>query len=489
MLLASGELGYNAAMAEEIEKVGKNAQGEPKKKRPLYKRWWLWAVVTFIAAFVVCIGPWPACYEGYEGTDYANATFERLEKLDLTPTEGMLRAGAAKVEITPKIGEPLAGYSNRDPKACDGVIDKLYARAITLSNGDKTVTIVGGDILLVMPQLRDAILKRTGLPREDVYLTATHTHCGPGGYSSRWIDQISLGKYDEAVFNRLADAFAEAIKRSRENLEPGLLGVIHESVPGSFALNRIDKQAPAHTTITALVVAPVILDADRFSIASLVIASPHPTCYGKSMRKACGDYPTIVENNIESLINGTCMFASGAPGSMSPAKNGVRGAEQAVREAAAIVPLITVPAERNGKCILASAVLDVDLPPIQYRLGNYLRLSPIAGWYLHSRHSYIHILRINDLVLLGMPGDYSGELAMGLEKWAVERELGISPVITSFNGDYTGYLIPENRYNMDHYESREINFFGPYCGEYFNALSRKTVEYMCRSGQSDGSEK
>lgn len=496
MLLASGDLGYNVVMIEQTDKSG---QAEPKpmpmpmQKRPLYKRWWLWAIVGLVAAFLVCIGPWPAYYESYEGTDYAEATFARLGELDLTPTDGPFHAGAAKVEITPKVGEPLAGFSARDPKACEGVIDKLYARAITLSNGRKTVTIVGGDILLIMPKLRDTILSRTGLPREDVYFTASHTHCGPGGYSSRWIDEISLGEYDEAVFNRLANAFARAITLSRHNLSPAILATTSDQAPGdpdSFVRNRIDKQAPAHTTISSIMILPHEVDTDNFCIGSLVVASPHPTCYGKSTRKAAGDYPGVLQNKIESSsLTSTCMFAIGSPGSMSPAKNAPKGAKRAKQVASAIVPQLADLTTSSKTCQLASAVLEVDLPPIQVRIGNYFRLSPVAGRYLHSRRSYIHILRINDLVLLGMPADYSGELTMELEKYAAEQTSTLIPVVTSFNGDYIGYLIHESRYHLDHYESREMNFFGPYCGDYFNALARKTLEYIYRADQVAESKK
>ena len=46
---------------------------------------------------------------------------------------------------------------------------------------------------------------------------------------------------------------------------------------------------------------------------------------------------------------------------------------------------------------------------------------------------------------------------------------------TSFNGDYVGYLLPQRRYSTPHFETRGENLFGPWCGEYFNEISRRVV--------------
>jgi hypothetical protein len=38
---------------------------------------------------------------------------------------------------------------------------------------------------------------------------------------------------------------------------------------------------------------------------------------------------------------------------------------------------------------------------------------------------------------------------------------GTSVAVTSFNGDYVGYVIPSRYYTMDGYEPRTLSFFGP----------------------------
>jgi len=39
-------------------------------------------------------------------------------------------------------------------------------------------------------------------------------------------------------------------------------------------------------------------------------------------------------------------------------------------------------------------------------------------------------------------------------------------MVTSFNGGYIGYITPLKYYDVDHYETRLMNWYGPGSGEY-----------------------
>jgi len=469
--------------------------------RPKRRRRWPWVlggIGLLLAAFVVCVGPWPTYDDGYEGTAYAEATFARIDAWDADAAPGALQAGVAAVEITPSAGEPLAGYSAREPKACSGADEALHAKAITLANGRATVTILGGDILLVLPALRDAILDRLDLPREQVYFTATHTHAGPGGFSGRWVDEIVLGDHDPAVADRLADRFAEAVRRSRADLRPATME-LHTLRPtpdraASYIRNRLPGDGAAHGTVHVLLWRRAGRDEPAGApgepagvpLAALVVASPHPTCLGHENRRASADYPGVVQRRLAAAWGCPVLFAAGAVGSMGPAEVEPRGPERMQAVGEAIVAGVQtgtdagsggaesrpLPARRAAR--IESHVVPVNLPPLQYRLSDDWRLSPIAARYLHGRRTYVHVLRIGEAVLLGMPCDYSGELAVALEAWAVEHT-ALTPVVTSFNGDYIGYVLPPQRYRLDHYEAWDLNVFGPACGAYLDAVARRVL--------------
>jgi len=491
---------------------------------PLPRRSWkrrsLRIVLGIVIVVVIVVGPWPA-FDGDLAGEWVETTEQRLEQMTLTTTRGPALAGAAEVDITPRPGEPLAGFSGREPMSCDGLADRVWAKAISLSDGTQTVTVVGGDILLFLPDLCDAVLRRAGVEREGVYFTSTHTHSGPGGYAPGWLEQwTAIGEFDPAVADRLADAFADAITRSRAAMQPARLVVARTTPTARLVVNRIDKSMPGNSSLACL----SILGPDGKHVAGLVTFNAHPTCYGRRNRLASGDYPGVVQRELAKRYGGVWLFAAGAMGSMKVATKQPRGAKR-LAEVAANVLSVAVPlagealkaapafppegaSEGNkglpgrvlhtddgttyvgpsrSEATLAAAVLRVDLPQTDYRISRHWRLSPIMTSLIHGRVSTIHAVRINEMVLLGMPCDYSGELSARAEAYPAPGQCSgdeLVPVVTSFNGDYIGYLIPRGRYAADHYESRGANFFGPWCGEYFYNLSTRLVERLAESGVS-----
>jgi neutral ceramidase len=71
----------------------------------------------------------------------------------------------------------------------------------------------------------------------------------------------------------------------------------------------------------------------------------------------------------------------------------------------------------------------------------------------------LQAFRFGNCAWLSTPCDYSAELALDLKAVALAR--GVDAVVTSFNGDYIGYVIPERHYHRDGYEPRVMNFYGP----------------------------
>src|SRR5438270_13582528 len=58
----------------------------------------------------------------------------------------VLKAGAAKMDITPPTGFAMWGYGARHDRPSDGVLDPLQARALVLSVGDQRIAIVSLDL-------------------------------------------------------------------------------------------------------------------------------------------------------------------------------------------------------------------------------------------------------------------------------------------------------------------------------------------------------
>jgi hypothetical protein len=116
--------------------------------------------------------------------------------------------------------------------------------------------------------------------------------------------------------------------------------------------------------------------------------------------------------------------------------------------------------------------LDVTMPPLNVRISDGFRLRPwLAARLVPAKStSFLQVFRINDSVWVSTPCDFSGELALGIKD--LLRARGHNAVVTSFNGDYVGYVIPARYYHLGGYEPRLMSFFGPYVPDYLDELIR-----------------
>lgn len=127
-----------------------------------------------------------------------------------------LHAGFAAIDITPPLGVYLAGHFNA--RQANGIHDPLTAQIIVLQRGEQRLALVGCDLLGIPAELaervRSQVHEATGLAAEAVMIWATHTHAGPiltaGGSEPR----------DEEFFHELAGRLAAGVAEAAGNLRP-----------------------------------------------------------------------------------------------------------------------------------------------------------------------------------------------------------------------------------------------------------------------------
>jgi neutral ceramidase len=92
-----------------------------------------------------------------------------------------LKTGLAVVDITPPVGYRMSGYFHE--RLSTGTLNPLQAKAIVLRQNDTSAALVFCDIigmsLDVSSRARRIAAKRTGIPAENILITATHSHTGP----------------------------------------------------------------------------------------------------------------------------------------------------------------------------------------------------------------------------------------------------------------------------------------------------------------------
>jgi hypothetical protein len=112
-----------------------------------------------------------------------------------------LRAGAAKVDVTP--AEAAL------PKSYRGILDHLFARAIVVDDGATRAAMVTVDAGAIPNELWSNLSARAerelGIPKTQFLLTATHTHSAP------W---SPVDGYEDKIFQAMREA-AAALKPAR----------------------------------------------------------------------------------------------------------------------------------------------------------------------------------------------------------------------------------------------------------------------------------
>ena len=122
-------------------------------------------------------------------------------------------AGAATSVITPRLGISINGHFN--DRLAKHIHDELHARCLVLNDGQTRLAIVVCDSCMIPREVMDAakllIQQRTGIPSENVLISATHTHSGPtctGVFQSE-----PDAEYQKFLMERIADGVQRAVNQ------------------------------------------------------------------------------------------------------------------------------------------------------------------------------------------------------------------------------------------------------------------------------------
>lgn len=403
-------------------------------------------------------------------------TLARLDSIlrnQLVASTDTLRVGWSRVNLTPDFTTSLAGYGISE---FDSVMDSVWVRAMVFDDGTKTVAIVSPDLLIFPPTVADRIdqkLKLIGI--DAAYYSATHTHHSLGNWHPGLVGRLFAGPYREDVVKWLVERTMAALKKAKSNLKKSRIGfaaiqaddlVLNRLVPGKGSVDpwfRFMK-----------------IEQDSGDVALLHSFSAHATTISRQEKILHRDYPGFLTDALEQNAEiDFAMFLAGAAGSMGPngEAEGLAKGKNISNELAAQSDLILNILEPKYQTQLNYYQLDVDINEPQLRISKGLRLRPWLFDLLFGEYeAKLHYLRIGQTILIGTPADFSGELVAPHERKARNSDMNL--MITSFNGDYIGYITKDEWYNLDAYETKTMNWFGPGNEEYFSLLIKRmlTVE-------------
>jgi neutral ceramidase len=427
-------------------------------------------------------------YRPYFRERYYRETVNRLHARAATNAivYGELTAGFGRAVLTPTVNAaedkpskgqfralPLAGYGNRNGRPATGVHDNLHVKAVAVRVADQLGVLVSADTLIIPPEIADAASRQLsqefGLRREQLYLSATHTHASLGGWGEGLLAESFAGKFHPGARTWFVQCIVTAVRGALTNLQPALIG--HGSfLAEGFVRNRVVGELGQIDPEFSY----LVIKQNDGEVAVLGSYAAHATVLSGDMMDFSGDYPGFWQTAVEQATGGTALFLAGGVGSHAPVP-GERGLEGAQRMGQALAQrLIELLPHTPLTNFSAFGLLSVDvsMPPLNVRLNDGIRLRPwvAARLVAAGTNTLLQGFRLGKTVWISTPCDYSGELALGIKHLLRTRDF--SAVITSFNGDYVGYVIPSRYYHLTGYEPRVMSFFGPNVPDYFDELIR-----------------
>lgn len=358
-----------------------------------------------------------------------------------------LMAGAEKVEITPELGVPLNGYGARFGRGATSKHDPLWARALYISDGETEVVLVSLDLCVVDRALRERVLNLLpdGFPKDNLILTATHTHNGFGGMEPNYPIRFVSGRYIPELVENTAKKISDAIMMARNSKRPAVIGygVIHQQ---DLTCNRRYAGGPHDPQVGII----ALQDSNGNDIAILANMAGHPTSIGEEdFYSFSADYPGYYYLEIESLSSGQCVpiFLNGAEGNQTiHAPEGTSGWARTEKVGRLLAQRVW---DARKNLVFKDAKLKI--------ITRKVPTPPTIAEFM-PRESILQALIINDLAVTFFPGELCVEYALRLREYAIGGGYNYHFTVGLAN-DYLLYFVPVNLLFDKTYEAG-MNFYG-----------------------------
>lgn len=230
---------------------------------------------------------------------------------EVKPHNDSLRVGFAAIDVTPdvqsKFGVWLAGYG--PGRKALGVHDKLFARAVVITDGDKKVAMISVDVVgLQYPTVNRIREKLAGF--DYVLVSSTHNHEGPDTIGLWGSDFVHSG-VEDAYLDQLVEKSAMAARQAADRLAPAAAS--YGTADDPELLN--DSRLP-HVKDGVLRILKFADPSTNKLIGILVQWNCHPEALGSKNLLVTADFPFATVAALESKHHCAVAYFSGAVGGL-----------------------------------------------------------------------------------------------------------------------------------------------------------------------------
>ncbi|MBC8289403.1 MAG: hypothetical protein H8E37_03710 [Planctomycetes bacterium] len=372
----------------------------------------------------------------------------------LLNVQSNLRAGVAKVEITPRDVRNFEVTGHR--RKVNGVRDPLRAGVLILSDGETKAAIVTLDTISAWTEMvklaRQRIEKESGVPAANVMIAASHNHSGPS-----FTKDANWGR-------ELIDKLGNAAKQAAANMRPVSVGYGEDRI--SFGINRrkvingravvrLNPDGPNDPRVK------VLRFDDGFSLTPMAVLM-HAVChpcfftwgdkgsqpYPNGFPKMSADFPGEAQSFVEMCYSGktSSLFLQGCAGDIRPNLPGYpyRCADEADIQWAG---------RDLGGAVVRTLARSVTREHLRTRARYYPIRVASTVVSLPGKQGRIDAelmaMKIGPFLLLTMPGEPMVEYGFKLEKAIADRAI---PIIVGYANGHVGYIATADAYEVGGYE-------------------------------------
>ncbi len=366
--------------------------------------------------------------------------------------ESNLRAAVAKVDITPPPDTPVVGHV----RPTSGVRDPIRAAILLLDNGDLQAAVVTLDLIgassEMVAELRDAIARRTEIPREHIMVATSHNHSGPG-----WSRESLWGR---EMVDKIAAAAADAVPEKR----PVTIGYAEDEIDFNInrrqvvngrALVRLNPDGPCDHRVKVL----RFDDGQSLEPMAIVMhAVCHPCIFTWGDKftppfpggypKISADFPGEAQNFVE-LVYGPrtkTLFLQGCAGDIRPNLPGVPyrcGDDADIKWA--------------GRGLGCAVVRAADRSLVREELAKRQTIYPLKvatsvielPGKKEPQSCEMQAMRVGNYLLLTIPGEPMVEYGFQIEKAIADRA---TPLVIGYANGNLGYICTAESHQYGGYE-------------------------------------
>jgi neutral ceramidase len=437
-------------------------------------KWLLYISLALVVLTVSLIAP--IDHAPLKEQSFYQTMMKRLDNLKpiVHNATSKTKVGWSKFNITPSYPMPMAGYTPKDK--FETIHDSVYCRVLSIDNGSSLNFIVTADLMLFPPVVKDKVTEELKRQGKDyfVYFSATHTHSSLGGWDQSLVGRFALGTYHAEWVDKVTQDILLHLEKARSTALPSSIHYL-ETDAAEFVENRLGG---THGKVDGKLRGLKFIREDS-SKAMVVTYSGHATTVGLLNRIISGDYPAALTNQLEKNGFDFGMFMAGMVGSHR--LKGFDGEEferiEKIGQVLSEKAINTNSQQLADSVSISSSHIPIEFGASQLRIANNWK---VRDWVFQSSigklQGELTVLQIGNIVLIGTPCDFSGEIFVDEKIDSLANTLGKKVIITSFNGNYTGYVTADQYYKKGNEEEvMALNWVGPYFGEYYLEMIKKVL--------------